>query len=140
MPEDGYARVLTTASVQSFFANGENLPYPVSKAGLVKLQETWVKENSPAFSHIQYVTLHPGIVYTDIQRKAITGCPELEGKLQEPRTPESLPGGLSAAEAGEAIYRVALLPQPAPRYIVANWNHGADLSRQQEKICRHWTS
>lgn len=38
----GYARVLVTASVQSFFANGGNLPYPASKAGLVKLQETWV--------------------------------------------------------------------------------------------------
>lgn len=141
--QNGYSRVMVTASVASWVSSQGLLPYSASKAALADVGEEWLFEFFKGGSAVKYTTVHPGNMLSDLARKSVPGCkaqadrwdkvwPEMEKWQYGPGltyiTPEM---------GGEAFFRIASSPNPAKRYLL-NVNSGVNWMKR--RICTHWTT
>ncbi|KIY98547.1 hypothetical protein MNEG_9416 [Monoraphidium neglectum] len=74
MPKQGYGRILATSSVTAFVSLPGGMPYAASKVSMAKLAEDWLWEHYDRPTNIQYTTLYPGNVRTNVIRNSIPGC------------------------------------------------------------------
>ncbi|PSC74519.1 Myb-related B isoform A [Micractinium conductrix] len=144
LPNEGYARVILTSSVDSWVAPSGSIAYSASKRSINALAEEWMAENYPSQrANVKVTALHPGNTQTDVYRHVIMPkCPGYSPTLglpfivaMEKAQFTSIPV-LTASDAGEALFRLASDPQPPRRVGMVP---PEDVPFVYKRICRRWT-
>eukprot|EP00878_Enallax_costatus_P000506 GHUV01000600.1.p1 GENE.GHUV01000600.1~~GHUV01000600.1.p1 ORF type:complete len:361 (+),score=75.59 GHUV01000600.1:265-1347(+) len=147
IPKTGYARIMLTASTATWVSIQGNLPYAASKASVAAIGEEWLYEYyGDRAGNIKFIQIHPGSMLTDLARKSIPGCKAqsdpstgaLDKKDWEKWEQWQFTGPkavyITPAQGGEAIYRVAIDPNPKKRYLL---NNERSIGFIKKRICTH---
>ncbi|WIA14098.1 hypothetical protein OEZ86_012608 [Tetradesmus obliquus] len=141
----GYARILITASVATWVSIQGGLPYGASKAAVADIGEEWLYEHFDGRAkNIKFTTLHPGSMLSDLARKSVPACDRMASNFENEwkqweagqyGRPDSV--YLTPAQGGEALYRLAIDPNPKKRYIL---NEQRSLGFMRKRLCTHFTA
>lgn len=137
MPASGYNHVILTSSVYAPVLHG-SMVYTASKRGVEALAEAWMTEMDGKTTNVKVTTLYPGNVKSDVIRDSVVACramggPSVTSMVEQQAYRGSLPF-ITATQAGEAVYRIAVDPSPPKRVLMA---HPDAVPFFLKRICRH---